>query len=128
MHALIYIVWLIGQVIMAAWTLFKDTVTGSKNIDPCVVHYPLRIHSDFLITAFAASITATPGTLSLTLHSHNEQRFLYVHAVAGADPQAVVKDLAHMEEMLSPRVKDIPLDWSAVSVEKPAPAPKWEDN
>lgn len=106
-HALGYVFWLIGQLISATWTVIADVITGSKKVDPCIVHYPLRVQSDFAITAFAASITITPGTLSLCLIGADRPRELAVHAVHGSDPQAVLADLAHMEEKLAPEVAGI---------------------
>lgn len=119
-----YLFWLIGQIFSAGWVIITDTLTGSKKVDPCVVHYPLRVQSDFLITAFAASITVTPGTMSVSLHEEADgQRYLSVHAVHGSDPAGVLDSLADMEEKLSPKVKAIPRRFGAKSILYPAPAP-----
>lgn len=138
LHAIKYTFWLIGQVLIAGWVLTKDTLTGSKNLDPCVVRYPLRVTKDWQITVFAASITATPGTMSITLEEDDStessgQRYLLVHAVAGADPRSVLADLAHMEETLAPHVKGLHPDFAAVldqaTWEYPSPKPVFkEDN
>ena len=126
LHPIYYVCWLLGQLAIATWVVVVDTVTGSKKIDPCIVHYPLRVKSEWLITAFAASITITPGTLSLTItdddvKQQHGQRHLLVHAVYGSVPQQVLQDLAHMEQTLAPHVKNIPHDLANAEVQYPAP-------
>ena len=118
-----YLLWLIGQIISAGWVIVTDTVTGSKKVDPCVVHFPLRLDSDILITVFAASITVTPGTMSVSLYEEDGQRYLSVHAVHGSNPAGVLESLAHMEEKLSPKVKALPRRFGEKSILYPAPAP-----
>ena len=125
LHPIYYVGWLLGQLAVATWVVVTDTLTGSKKIDPCIVHYPLRVTSDRLITIFADSITITPGTLSLTITDDDPDhqqghRCLLVHAVHGSDPQQVLKDLAHMEETLAPQVKATPHDLAGARVEYPA--------
>lgn len=125
LHPLYYVGWLLGQLAVSTWVVVIDTLTGSKKVDPCIVHYPLRVTSDRLITIFATSITITPGTLSLTITDDDPDhqqghRHLLVHAVYGSDPQQVLKSLAHMEETLAPHVKAIPHDLTSAQVEYPA--------
>ncbi|MCS4490339.1 monovalent cation/H+ antiporter subunit E [Corynebacterium sp. ES2794-CONJ1] len=128
MNAFIYIPWLLWQLVLATSVVIWDTLTGSKKVDPCVVYYPLRVTKDWEITAFACSITITPATMSITLIDEDPDqvtgpRHLMVHAVYGSDPRAVLRDLAHMEEKLSPKVKNLPLDLESAEVEYPAPVP-----
>ncbi len=130
LHSVYYVFWLLGQLAQATWVVVIDTLTGSKKIDPCIVHYPLRVTSDWHITAFAASITITPGTLSLTIIDEDPEqhgrRHLLVHAVHGTDGKQVLHDLAHMEETLAPHVKSIVHDLNAARIEYPAPI-AWKD-
>ena len=67
LHAGYYSAWLIGQLLLASRDVLVDTLTGNKKLDPSVVAYPLRVTKDWQITAFACSITITPGTISIGL-------------------------------------------------------------
>lgn len=138
MHMVKYHVWLVGQIILASWTVLIDVATGSKKVDPCVVFYPLRVTKPWDITLFSSSITVTPGTLSLTLvdkdghevTSEDENQtphFLAVQAVHGSDPRALLDDLAHMEQTMAPHVKDIQHNLDEAPVIYPAPAPALVD-
>ncbi len=64
-HALGYAVWLTGQIIKESVVMAIDTLGTGRNIAPVVIYYPLRVTSERDIAAFIASITMTPGTLSL---------------------------------------------------------------
>ncbi|MBP3089422.1 monovalent cation/H+ antiporter subunit E [Corynebacterium sp. sy017] len=119
-HFFGYALWLIWQIILATWVVTWDVLTGSKKVDPCVVHYPLRVTTPGYLTAFSASITITPGTLSL---SFIDDTHLAVHAVHGSNPQEVLADLAHMEEKLAPHIRGIKHDLDQAPVFYPAPTP-----
>ncbi|MDT9407990.1 monovalent cation/H+ antiporter subunit E [Corynebacterium rouxii] len=117
MHAPLYVLWLIGQIFVATGVLIKDMLHGYKSMEPCVVYYPLRVTKEWQITALAASITITPGTMSIGLR---EDGTLLVHAVYGHNPADVLADIATMEEHLAPSVKDIPHKVANVRIEHPA--------
>ncbi len=121
MHAIKYVLWLVWQIVLAANTVLVDTLKGNKGMDPIVVHYPLRLSKDWQITAFAVSITMTPGTMSIGLR---EDHTLLVHAVYGSDPKAVLEDLAHMEATMAPSVRSIDHDLASATIEQPAPVPE----
>lgn len=113
--------WLIGQIFIAGWTLAADAWTGSKKVDPCVVHYPLRVSRPWQLAVLSTSITVTPGTLSIGFHEGEAGTTLQVHAVHGSDPASVLADIADMEEHLDPAVADIAQDLNQAQVEYPAP-------
>lgn len=113
-----YFPWLIGQIFIAGWVLAKDAWTGSKQVDPCIVHYPLRVHKAWQLALLSTSITVTPGTLSIGLREDNT---LIVQALHGSDPQSVLADIAEMEARMDPSIKDQKQDLSAARVEYPAP-------
>lgn len=131
LHGIWYAFWLIKELLKAGWTVVADVLTGSQKVDPCVVYYPLRVTKDWQITAFAASITITPGTMSLALiddqpttgDAPDTPRLLAVHAVHGSDPRGVLADLAAMEETMAPHVKGIDNHLDEAAVVYPAPAP-----
>lgn len=110
--------WLIGQIFIAGWALASDAVTGSKKVDPCIVHYPLRVEKPWQLAVLSSSITVTPGTLSIGLR---EEGILIVHAVHGSDPQAVLADIADMEARMAPEVAQKEQDLTNATVEYPAP-------
>ena len=124
LHAGYYSAWLIGQLLLASRDVLVDTLTGNKKLDPSVVAYPLRVTKDWQITAFACSITITPGTISIGLdEGPSGERLLMVHAIFGSDPLAVLKDLAHMEEPLAPHVAGIDNQLERAATYHPAPRP-----
>ena len=67
LHALRYGAWLIEQVLLATWSIIVDAHKRRSEIDPIIVAYPLRVHTDREVGLFTTSITMTPGTLSLGL-------------------------------------------------------------
>lgn len=138
LHAIKYLIWLWIQIILASWTVLIDVATGSRKVDPCVVFYPLRVTKPWQITVFSASVTMTPGTLSLAVvdkegveitdeDENQTPHFLAVQAVHGSDPRVVLDDLAHMEQTMAPEVKDVDQDLDTAPVLYPAPAPTLAD-
>ena len=79
-HALWYATWLTGQIIKESVVMAIDTLGTGRNIAPVVIYYPLRVTSERDIAAFIASITMTPGTLSLGVTGPKEVDY---DAVAG---------------------------------------------
>lgn len=109
-HSLVYALWLIKEIFVAGFSLAAESFKPQNNYRPVVVRYPLRVTSAWEIFWFTSSITATPGTLSLGLRepiAEGLPRIVLVQAVMGDDPASIMEDLAHMEERLAPRVKDI---------------------
>ncbi|MCZ9309932.1 monovalent cation/H+ antiporter subunit E [Corynebacterium uberis] len=110
MNTLIYVPWLIKEIFVAGFTLAWAALRRDSGFAPIVIHYPLRVTSDWHIFWFSTSITVTPGTLSLGLREATEPgqpRTLLVQAVQGADPADVIAGLADMEARLAPHVRDI---------------------
>ncbi|MGO1948962.1 MAG: Na+/H+ antiporter subunit E [Mycobacteriaceae bacterium] len=64
-HVIVYVVWLIGQIIKESTIMAFDTFTTGRHIAPVMIYYPLRLTRERDIAAFIASITITPGTLAL---------------------------------------------------------------
>ena len=127
LHALRYGAWLIEQVLLATWSIIVDANKRRSEIDPIIVAYPLRVQTDREVGLFTTSITMTPGTLSLGLLEVGDAlpqdvsdypgphepmpaddapdgRILLVHAVFGSDPEAIMQELAEMEQRLAPHV------------------------
>ncbi|QGU06258.1 putative monovalent cation/H+ antiporter subunit E [Corynebacterium occultum] len=110
MHLLTYIPWLIKEIFVAGFTLLVAAFRQDAQIHPVVVHYPLRVSTDWQLFWFSTSITMTPGTLSMGFRepvAPGDPRILLVQAVQGADPADVCASLADMEERMAPSVKKI---------------------
>jgi len=78
-----------------ALSAFKVAVLVTRpkmDLKPGILAFPLRVTRDFEITLLANLITLTPGTLSVDVSE--DRRFLYVHALDCADPQATIRDIA----------------------------------
>lgn len=139
LHTVKYLIWLWIQIIIASWAVLIDVATGSRKVDPCVVFYPLRVTDPWQVTVFSASVTMTPGTLSLALvdkdgveitdeDKNQTPHFLAVQAVHGSDPRGVLEDLAHMEQTMAPHIQDVEHDLDSAPVLYPAPAPTLADD
>ncbi|MEJ4113043.1 Na+/H+ antiporter subunit E [Corynebacterium kroppenstedtii] len=126
-HSVRYGVWLLWQVLVATWSIIVDANKLRSAIDPIIVAYPLRVQTDREVGLFTTSITMTPGTLSLGLlevgdalpqdvsdypgphepmpaEDAPDGRVLLVHAAFGSDPEALMGELADMEQRLAPVV------------------------
>jgi multicomponent Na+:H+ antiporter subunit E len=65
-------------------------INPRAHLRPAIVALPLDVQSDAAIQLLAATITLTPGTLSIDVAS--DRRTLYVHTVdVGDDPDAFVR-------------------------------------
>lgn len=116
-HAIGYSAWLIKEIYAAGIDATIAAFKPDSGLRPCVIFYPLRVHTDWDRFWFSTSITATPGTLSLGFRhaaSENGSDLLIVQAAFGDDPLEVIEDLADMEERLRPELKDTPIDASQV--------------
>ena len=110
LHAIKYVVWLVGQVFAGAFAIAVDVCRKETKMEPIMVEYPLRVTAPWQIAGFTTSITMTPGTLSCgTIPPDNEgdPTILLVQAVYGTDPAEVIAGLADMEQRLCPEVGDI---------------------
>lgn len=65
-------------------------------IEPEVILIPLRVQTPIAITLIANSITITPGTITLDYDA--ETNALYVHAIDGRDPDAIVAPIRAWED------------------------------
>lgn len=78
-----------------ALSAFKVAVLVTRprmDLKPGIFEFPLKVDRDFEITLLANLITLTPGTLSVDVS--DDRRFLFVHALDCADPQATIRDIA----------------------------------
>jgi multicomponent Na+:H+ antiporter subunit E len=80
-----YIVYeLVAANLTVAWTVL---LTPRARLRPGIVAVPLSLTSDAQITLLAYLITLTPGTVTLDISS--DRRVLFMHTLAGTDPERV---------------------------------------
>lgn len=72
-YGLVYLIFLLGQMYLSSFAVLINILRGK--INPRVVHFRTRLHSDLGRVLLATSITLTPGTISLEL----QEDHLIVH-------------------------------------------------
>ncbi len=80
------------ELALSAFKVAVLVIRPKMDLKPGIFAFPLRVDRDFEITLLANLITLTPGTLSVDVS--DDRRFLYVHALDCADPQATIRDIA----------------------------------
>lgn len=80
------------ELALSAWKVAVLVTRPKMDLKPGIFAYPLTVQRDFEITLLANMITLTPGTLSVDVSE--DRRFLYVHALDCADPEAAKRDIA----------------------------------
>lgn len=64
-HLLIYLAWLIGQIIRANLSVIGRVLSPGRAIDPAIVRLRTNARTDLGKTLFANAITLTPGTVTV---------------------------------------------------------------
>ncbi len=70
-----------------------DVLRPTLKMTPAVVAVPLELTSDVQVTLLANLVSLTPGTLSIDVS--DDRSVLYVHAMYGADPEALRRSIKH---------------------------------
>lgn len=99
-----------GYVALVLWDILRANVTVARivlfvpraDLRPAWLRVPLDLRPPEAITALAATITLTPGTLSCDLSQ--DGRALLVHCLHAPDPEAV---LAEIKTRYEARLKEI---------------------
>ncbi|ELZ18477.1 cation antiporter [Haloterrigena salina JCM 13891] len=84
------------EVVRANLDVAYRVLSPGMPIEPEVILVPLRVETDLAVTTISNSITLTPGTV--TLDHDEETNALYVHAVDGRDPEAIVAPIRTWED------------------------------
>ncbi|WP_435195513.1 Na+/H+ antiporter subunit E [Natronomonas sp. EA1] len=95
-YAVRYVLVFLRELITANVDVAYRVLAPSMPIEPDIIAVPLRVESDLAITTIANSITLTPGTL--TMDHDPETNTLFVHAIDGRDPDAVVAPIRTWED------------------------------
>lgn len=85
---LMYLPWLLWQIVIANIDLAYRTLHPSMPIDPHMIEFDTEITTDMGITILANSITLTPGTV--TVKASESGRFM-VHAIAKAPAESLLE-------------------------------------
>lgn len=72
-----YVVWLLGQIVLANIFLFRLAFAPRDAIQPQIVRYQSGLKSDFEKFLLANSITLTPGTVTIKILGST----YYIHAI-----------------------------------------------
>jgi len=94
--AVVYLTLFLKELVTANVEVAYRVLAPSMPIEPDVIELPLRVESDLAITTIANSITLTPGTLTMDYDA--EANALYVHAIDGRDPEAIVSPIRSWED------------------------------
>ncbi|MFN2319820.1 MAG: Na+/H+ antiporter subunit E [Dermatophilaceae bacterium] len=97
-----YIVWLSSEVLRATVRLARDVLTPGLEVSPSIIEFPLRASSRGEIASMASSITITPGTLVLGVHTLEDgsHKSLFVHFMYPHSHQDAIAGLEDMESRL----------------------------
>jgi multicomponent Na+:H+ antiporter subunit E len=82
---IVYIPWLIEQILLANFHVASLALRPKMPINPQVVKFKTKLETDISCVALANSITLTPGTITMDI----KDGYYYVHALS----QKVVDDL-----------------------------------
>ncbi|MGV0910814.1 Na+/H+ antiporter subunit E [Martelella sp. FOR1707] len=80
------------ELMASAWSVAKLVCSPRMNVKPGIFRYELSLEKDFEIVLLANMITLTPGTLSVDVSDDN--KYLFIHAIDCADPDAIRKSIA----------------------------------
>jgi len=89
--ALRFLLLVLWDITVANIQVAKLILSPRRKLRPAFVHYPLDIDNDFAITVLAATISLTPGTVSIDVSS--DHRTLLVHGLDVDDEAALIADI-----------------------------------
>jgi multicomponent Na+:H+ antiporter subunit E len=93
---LMYLPWLFYQIVLASWDVMKRAIHPSMPINPKIIKFPSTLSGDLAKTAFANSITLTPGTITIDIDPDGT---FYVHSIADEPADALLEgapcEMAH---------------------------------
>lgn len=94
-YVFLYALTFARELTVASLDVTYRVLAPSQPIEPEVILIPLRVQTDLGVTTIANSITLTPGTL--TLDYDPAENALFVHAIDGRDPEAIVSPVRRWE-------------------------------
>ncbi|MFQ5442463.1 MAG: Na+/H+ antiporter subunit E [Thermodesulfobacteriota bacterium] len=85
---IVYIPWLLWQIILANFDLVYRTLHPGMPINPRLIEFDTSLDTDAGVAILANSITLTPGTV--TIKAGGDGKFL-VHAIADAPAESLLE-------------------------------------
>lgn len=97
-----FVAWFTKEVIVANIAVLRDNLTPGQDSAPGIARVPTRCETDVELTALAALVTLTPGTLTLgtTTEARTHARVLYVHGMYSDGPDALRAEVGRIEDHL----------------------------
>ncbi len=89
--ALRFLLLVLWDITVANIQVAKLILNPRRKLRPAFVHYPLDMDNDFAITVLAATISLTPGTVSIDVSS--DHRTLLLHGLDVDDEAALIADI-----------------------------------
>ena len=89
--ALRFLLLVLWDITVANIQVAKLILSPHRKLRPAFVHYPLDMDNDFAITVLAATISLTPGTVSIDVSS--DHRTLLVHGLDVDDEAALIAEI-----------------------------------
>jgi len=89
--ALAYVALVLGDIVVANLRVARLVLSPVARLRPRLVEVPLAVRDPVVASALAATVTLTPGTVSVDLDL--ERGVLLVHALDAPDDAAVREDI-----------------------------------
>jgi len=89
--ALRFLLLVLWDITVANIQVAKLILSPRSKLRPAFVHYPLELDNDFAITVLAATISLTPGTVSIDVSA--DHRTLLVHGLDVDDEAALIAEI-----------------------------------
>jgi len=89
--ALRFLLLVLWDITVANIHVAKLILGPRRKLRPAFVYYPLELNNDFAITVLAATISLTPGTVSIDVSS--DHRTLLVHGLDVDDEVALIAEI-----------------------------------
>ena len=88
----------IVELVKANAKIAREIATPGFSMQAAILAVPTRAQNLLEAVLLANAVTLTPGTL--TLEIDEEQRILYIHALYAPSRDAVLRDIARLEDLI----------------------------
>ncbi len=89
--ALRFLLLVLWDITVANVRVAKLILGKPETLRPAFVHYPVALENDFAITVLAATISLTPGTVSIDVN--RDHNVLLIHALDVDDKAALIAEI-----------------------------------
>ena len=89
--AIRFLLLVLWDITVANIQVAKLILSPGRKLRPAFVHYPLDMDNDFAITVLAATISLTPGTVSIDVNG--DHTVLLLHGLDVADEEALIAEI-----------------------------------